>query len=182
MCVSDPGRETLLRCSVIVCCTWYLRFQQRDTISGSSRETLSPVPAERHYYAYRVVLCCGISGSSRETLSPVPEGTLHGSSREALGYRVLWYLRSQQRDTTLQSAVVSPVPEERHYIHRISGSSRETLLYIVSLAPAERNVLHHVVSPVPAERHHFRSQKKHYTIVCCSVSGPSRETLQYSVR
>ena len=180
MCVSDPGRETLLRCSVIVCCTWYLRFQQRhylrfqqrDTISGSSREALLP-------------LSCGIVlwylwFQQRDTISDPRRNTT----------------RFQQRDTRLQSAVVSPVPAERHYVTEccgITGPRRETLYpsylrlqqrdtTLHRISGSSRETLHHVVSPVPAERHHFRSQKKHYTIVCCSVSGPSRETLQYSVR
>ena len=132
MCLRSRQRDTTtLQCDSVLYVVssvpverHYLRFQQRDTISGSSRETLSPVPAERQYYTYRVVVCCGVSGSNRETLSPVP------AERH--------YLRFQQRDiTTLivwYCAVLSPVPTERHCLRfqqrdTISGSSRERHYY-----------------------------------------------------
>ena len=128
---------------------WYLRFQQRDTISGPGKNTrlqcavVSPVLAERHY----VTECCGITGPRRETVFPAPaerhyttsylwfqqKGTIHYSVRwynypvpeETLHYRKLWYLPFQQRDATPQCAVVyctSPVPRLRY--DRPTGSTK----------------------------------------------------------
>ena len=125
--ISGSSRETILHLSC-GSVLWCLRFQQRGTVSGSSRETLSPVPAERQYYAYRVVLCCVISGSNRETLSPVP------AERH--------YLRFQQRETLLRLSCGSVLWCLRFQQRdNISGPRRNTILQRA------------VVFPVPAERH-----------------------------